>query len=153
MLDVSFNREVTVKISPEIETRLGEVCVAVKHLDECLNMVGFGEAYRYGPHANFHTYEVVMPDMSLGELVSWLNNFACVEGPELARQEPTGEALVTGRARQFYAMLKPLAARISEIAADPSHRGQQPFLFSVLAHPKVYWAFDELCSRLGSIAR
>ncbi len=153
MLDTKVNQDITVRITPKVETLLGELCVAVKHFDESLDTVNFCGDHRFGTYANFHTHDTAMPDMSVGDLVNWVNTFACAEGPGLAHSEPVGEALVKGRARQLHAMIKPLATRIDEIANDPSYRGVHPFLFSVMAHPKVFWAFDELCSKMATLAK
>ncbi len=153
MLDTKTNSEVTVRIAPKTETLLGEICTAVKNMDEGLDAINYLEPHRFNPEANFHNHDAALPDVTLGELVGWINTFACIEGPELARQQPAGEALIKGRARQLAAMLKPLSAKVNDIANDPSYRGHQPFLFCALAHPKVAWAFDELCTKIGLLAK
>lgn len=153
MVEVRVNQDVTVRITPKIETLLGEICTAIKNLEEGLDSINFFVPYRFGENANFHSHDAALPDMTLGELIKWVDSFACIEGPELAKQEPAGATLVKSRARQLDAMLKPLAARVSQIADDPSYRGHQPFLFMALAHPKVCWAFDDVCSKIGTLAR
>ncbi len=151
MIEMRINPEVKIAQKPDV--LLGDVCTAVKHLDDVLSGVFIFEQHRFADHANFHNYDDSMPDMTVGELVNWISAFACNEGPELARQEPAGAALVKGRARQLHAVIKPLATRIDQVANDPDYHHDQPFLFSILADPRVYWAFDELCTSLKAVAR
>jgi hypothetical protein len=153
MLDIKNTQDWMFRIPTQNETLLGEVRTAVKKLDEALDSINFFEPHRHGTHANFHTFDAAMPDMSLGELINWVASFAYVDGPELDRQQPAEAALIKARARQLNAIIKPLAKRIDEICNDPSYNGYQPFLFRALAHPQVYWAFEELCSKLATLAR
>lgn len=152
MLDVKNMQAMNLKVTPKTEVLLGEVCQSVKALDTALEQINFLEKYRHADHANFHTLDSSLPDVTLGELVGWINNFACEEGPELVRQQQAGTALVKARARQLASMLKPISRRVCEIAESPAYRNHQPFLFTALAHPKVCWAFEDLQKKMEALA-
>ncbi len=152
MLNVKNMQATSLMVLPKLEVILGEVCQAVKALDTALDHVNFFEKFRYAPQANFHEIEATLPDVTLGEMISWVNSFACEEGPEMVRQAPAGSALVKARARQLAGMLKPIARRVSELAETPVYRNHQPFLMTALAHPKVHWALEDLTRKMSALA-
>ncbi len=151
-MDTKLMSATNLKVTPKTEVLLGEVCQAVKSLDLALDQINFLEPQRLADHANFHNIDSNLPDVTLGELLSWVNAFACEEGPELVRQQPAGAVLVQARARQLAGMLKPLALRVSEIAESPTYRNHLPFLLTSLAHPKVCHCFEELNTKLQALA-
>ena len=140
------------KVTPKTEVVMGEVCQAIKALDMALDQVNFLEPQRTADHANFHQIDSSLPDVTLGEMIQWINAFACEEGPALVRQQPAGAALIKARARQLSGMLKPIALRVCEIAESPTYRNHQPFLLTALAHPKVCWAFEDLNHKMQALA-
>lgn len=141
----------TLKVTPKLEVVMGEVCQAVKALDQALDQINFLEQHRTADHANFHSIDASLPDVTLGELMTWVNSFACEEGPEIVRQA-AGTALVKARARQLAGILKPITRRVCEIAEAPVYRNHQPFLLTALAHPKVCWAFEDLHKKMDVLA-
>ena len=152
MLDVKNMQATTTRVTPKLETLLGELCQSLQALDVALNQIEFLEVHRYSDHANFHNHDASMPDVTLGEMMTWIINFACEEAPQMVRQQPAGQALVKARARQLLSMLKPMAVRVAAIAESPTYRGTQPFLFTSLAHPKVFWAVEEAYDKLKLLA-
>jgi hypothetical protein len=152
MLDIEKTQMTNIRVTPKTIAVLGELCQAVNGLDEALEQINFLEPQRFAEHANFHNVDPNMPDVTLGELMNWVMNFACEEGPQLVGQQPAGEALVKARARQLVSMLKPLTRRVADIAESPASRREQPFVLCALAHPKVFWAVEEAYHKLKAVA-
>ncbi|HEX2912605.1 MAG TPA: hypothetical protein VH186_17480 [Chloroflexia bacterium] len=152
MLELNAAQTVSLKTAPRHDVLLNEVCQAVKALDGVLEDFNFFKTLRTSDAANFHNADSSLPDLTLGELVTWTTTLACEEGPALLRQQPAGAALVAARARQINSLLRPISRRVDSIACSPHYHHNEPFLLMTLARPELYWAFDELCQKLDLLA-
>lgn len=151
MMDAkTVNQPINVTPNTEVRVRtaMQEACEAYRDLEETLQRIGYDRRQWAKPHANFRTMGTAMPDVTLGELMAWVENFTCIEGPQLLSQ-PAGPALDRARARQLHSLMTPIMANLDEVCVLPTARTDTPMLAKSLCHPRVHTDLADLFARLG----
>jgi hypothetical protein len=136
----------------QVRQAMAAACEAYKDLDVALDLTNYVRDQRYGASSNFQTIDSKMPDVTLGEMLAWVENFTCVQGPELLTQ-PGGPALDHARARQLYGLMTPVVKAVDEQAQTVCKDPNAPFVLCALAHPRVFCELENLYQRLGELAR
>jgi hypothetical protein len=92
-----------------------------------------------------------LPDITVHDLIDWLDHFASDEGPAaLTASGNFGLTFVTGQADNLFWTVVPVVYALQ--VSDSSHSTSRLMLIQVLSNERVRWALDNLLEQLKVLA-